>query len=51
MAGLVPAIPLRRALNPDNRDARVKPGNDASEGGRFKDINALPIQSKREPPL
>jgi hypothetical protein len=31
MAGLVPAISLRRTLNPDGRDARAKPAQDASE--------------------
>jgi ribose transport system permease protein len=32
MAGLVPAISLRWAPSPDDRDARVKPAHDAREG-------------------
>jgi phenylalanyl-tRNA synthetase alpha chain len=32
MAGLVPALPIRQALCPPKRDARVKPAHDAESG-------------------
>jgi hypothetical protein len=30
MAGLVPAIPIRKTLRIENRDARAKPAHDAT---------------------
>jgi hypothetical protein len=44
---MVPAIPLRPALSPDHRDARVKPAHDAREGKRSQNFKALPIQARR----
>jgi phenylalanyl-tRNA synthetase alpha chain len=41
MAGLVPAIPIRQALCPPKRDARVNPAHDAENGARMSDIPAL----------
>ena len=43
MAGLDPAIPLRRRMCSPDRDHRDKPGDDGEGARRFKAIDFLPI--------
>ena len=39
MAGLVPAIPIRDAMCPPKRDARVKPAHDGANSMNALDIH------------